>query len=133
MAGSDTSKGQPATPRARLGASGERLAAAALEKQGYCVLARNWRCIYGEIDLIAEDRGELVFVEVKARRGRAMGSPEEAVTASKRRKLLASAQTYLAERGEEQRVYRFDVVAIELDESGRLVALRVHRHALQEE
>jgi putative endonuclease len=133
MVRSETSKGQPPTPRARLGASGERLAAAALERQGYRVLARNWRCVYGEIDLVAEDRGELVFVEVKARRGLRMGSPEEAVTLPKRRKLLASAQTYLAERGEEQRAYRFDVVAIELDESGRLVAMRVHRHALQEE
>ena len=133
MVRSETSKGQPPTPRARLGASGERLAAAALERQGYRVLARNWRCVYGEIDLVAEDRGELVFVEVKARRGQRMGSPEEGVTATKRRKLLASAQTYLAERGEEQRAYRFDVVAIELDESGRLVAMRVHRHALQEE
>lgn len=122
-----------ATPRARLGASGERLAAATLEREGYVIVARNWRCLYGEIDLVAEDGNELVFVEVKTRRGVRMGSPEEAVTPAKRRKLLASAQTYLAERGEEQRPYRVDVVAIELDEAGRLSAVRVHRHALQEE
>lgn len=122
-----------ATPRARLGASGERLAAATLEREGYVIVARNWRCLYGEIDLVAEDGKELVFVEVKTRRGVRMGSPEEAVTPAKRRKLLASAQTYLAECGEEQRPYRIDVVAIELDEAGRLAAVRVHRHALQEE
>ncbi|HEV2237675.1 MAG TPA: YraN family protein [Ktedonobacterales bacterium] len=122
-----------ATARARLGASGERLAAATLERAGYVVIARNWRCPYGELDLVAEHGAELVFVEVKTRRGTRMGSPEEAVTPAKRRKLLASAQTWLAERGEEQRAYRFDVVAIELEESGRLVAVRVHRNALQEE
>jgi putative endonuclease len=125
--------GKATTPRARLGASGERLAAAALEREGYVVIARNWRCLYGEIDLVAEDGTELVFVEVKTRRGVRMGSPEEAVTPAKRRKLLASAQTYLAERGEEQRAYRFDVVAIALDDAGRLVAVRVHRNALQED
>ncbi len=124
---------RPAAPGARLGASGERLAAAALERDGYALLARNWRCAYGEIDLVAEESAELVFVEVKARRGVRMGSPEEAVTPAKQRKLLASAQTYLAERGEEQRAYRFDVVAIELDDAGRLVAVRVHRNALREE
>jgi putative endonuclease len=126
-------QGTGATPRARLGASGERLAAATLEREGYMIVARNWRCLYGEIDLVAQDDNELVFVEVKTRRGVRMGSPEEAVSPAKRRKLLASAQTYLAERGEEQRPYRFDVVAVELDEAGRLAATRVHRHALQEE
>jgi putative endonuclease len=133
VARSENPDGQRPAPRARLGASGERLAAATLEREGYVVLARNWRCAFGEIDLVARDGAELVFVEVKARRGLRMGSPEEAVTPAKRRKLLASAQTYLAERGEEQRAYRFDVVAIELDDAGRLVAVRVHRNALQEE
>jgi putative endonuclease len=129
----DKTTSRPSTTRARLGASGERLATLALEREGYAMLARNWRCAYGEIDLVAEEGGELVFVEVKTRRGLSFGSPEEAVTLAKRRKLLASAQTYLAERGEEQRAYRFDVVAVELDGAGRLVAVRVHRHALQEE
>jgi putative endonuclease len=121
------------TARARLGTSGERLAAELLERRGYVVIARNWRCPHGEIDVVAEDGEELVFVEVKTRRGSGLGSPEEAVTLAKRRKLIASAQTYLAEQGAEQRPYRFDVVAVELDAAGHLVAVRLHRRAIQEE
>ena len=64
--------------RAALGGAGERLAAGWLEARGYRVLARNWRCVYGELDLIAEEADELVFVEVKTRRGVAHGVPEEA-------------------------------------------------------
>jgi hypothetical protein len=58
-----------ATPRMRLGASGERLAANWLEARGYQIIATNWHCAYGEADLIAEREGELIFVEVKTRRG----------------------------------------------------------------
>lgn len=121
------------TARSRLGASGERLAAGLLEERGYRVVARNWRCPYGELDVIAEDGPELVFVEVKTRRGTGMGSPEEAITPAKRRHLIAAAQTYLAERGEEQRPYRFDVVAIELGASGTVASVRLHRRAIAEE
>ncbi len=62
--------------RGTLGSSGERLAAGWLEARGFRVLARNWRCAYGELDLIAEEAGELVFIEVKTRRGIAHGAPE---------------------------------------------------------
>jgi putative endonuclease len=54
-----------------------------LEAHGLRVLARNWRCPYGEIDVIAEDAGELVFVEVKTRRGTALGAPEKVITLRK--------------------------------------------------
>lgn len=110
--------------RKRLGASGERLAASWLEARSYAIVARNWHCAYGEIDVIAEHGGELVFVEVKTRRGTRMGAPEEAVTLSKRRKLLAAAQTYLAERDMEQRPYRIDVIAVALAPTGKLLAVR---------
>ena len=90
----------PTTPRARLGAAGERLAALAIERAGLRIIARNWRCPYGEIDLIAEDdqRGELVFIEVKTRRGARLGIPEEAITPAKRSDVIAAAQTSVAER-----------------------------------
>ncbi len=119
--------------RRRLGGSGERLAAAWLEARGYRVVARNWRCPYGEIDLIAEavtpdaganGGGEIVFVEVKTRRGVAMGAPEEAITRVKRRHLIAATQHYLAERGEEQRPYRIDVIAVDLTATGSLREVR---------
>jgi len=75
----DTSKRRrpgTATPRMRLGASGERLAAGWLEARGYEIVGANWRCAYGEADLIAERAGELIFVEVKTRRGDSLGAPE---------------------------------------------------------
>lgn len=112
--------------RKRLGGAGERLAAAWLEERGYRVLARNWRCPYGELDLVAERAGELVFVEVKTRRGERLGAPEEAVTATKRRHLVASAAAYLDAAGEgaAERPYRIDVIAVDLAPSGRLLGLR---------
>ncbi|HEY7782822.1 MAG TPA: YraN family protein [Ktedonobacterales bacterium] len=123
------------TPRARLGAAGERLAALALERAGLRIVARNWHCLYGEIDLIAEDdqRGELVFVEVKTRRGDRLGTPEEAITPAKRRRVIAAAQTYLAEREYQQRPYRIDVAAVDLDPDGHLRGVRLHHRAITEE
>lgn len=107
-----------------LGASGERFAATWLEAHGFYIVDRNWHCPYGELDVIARSGDELVFFEVKTRRGRRMGAPEEAVTRAKRRRLILAAQTYLAERGCEQAPYRIDVLAIELTPSGTLVAVR---------
>jgi putative endonuclease len=120
------------TARARLGAAGERLAARLLEERGVRVLCLNWHCAYGEIDVIAEDGPELVFVEVKTRRGERVGSPEEAITPAKRRRLIAAAQTYLAEREEEHRPYRIDVVAVDLAPDGSIRNVRLHRRAIEE-
>jgi putative endonuclease len=113
-----------ATPRMRLGASGERLAAGWLEARGYQIIATNWHCAYGETDLIAEREGELIFVEVKTRRGDSLGAPKEAVTAAKQRKLIATAQTYLMEHGIEDHPFRIDVIAVQLTPTGRLVEIR---------
>jgi putative endonuclease len=118
------------TARARLGSGGERLAASWLEARGYRILGMNWRCPYGELDLIAEQMGELVFVEVKTRRGVAMGTPEEAVTPVKQRRLIAAAQTYLMEHGAEDRPYRIDVVAVQLAPTGKLLDVRHHPSAV---
>ena len=108
-----------ATARMRPGASGERLSAGWLEARGYQIGATNWHCVYDESDLIAERAQDLIFVEVKTRRGDALGAPEEAVTAAKRRKLIATAQTYLMERGED-RPFRIDVIAVQLTPARRL-------------
>jgi putative endonuclease len=121
------------TARKRLGDAGERLAAAWLEAHGYHVLARNWRCPYGELDLIAERDGELVFVEVKTRRGERMGAPEEAITPTKRRRLIASTLSYLAEQGAEDHPYRIDVLAVALAPSGTLLGIRHYPASIAEE
>ncbi len=106
--------------RKQLGAWGESVAAHHLEAKGYRILGRNWRCRHGEIDLITEAGAELVFVEVKTRRGRALGTPEEGLTAAKQKKLLQLAQLYIAEQ-ELDVDWRIDLVAVELDKTGKLL------------
>ena len=110
-----------ASPRARLGAQGESIAAAHLEALGLRITGRNFRTRYGELDLIAEDGDTLVFVEVKTRRGGAFGTPEEAVTARKREHLAKAAGLYLQDRGLESREWRIDVVGIALQRNGPAV------------
>ncbi|KAA3658616.1 MAG: YraN family protein, partial [Chloroflexi bacterium] len=83
--------------RKKLGAWGESVAAHHLEAKGYEIVIRNWRCRHGEIDLVTRAGMEWVFVEVKTRRGRDMGSPEEALTPYKSKKLMQLAQIYLAD------------------------------------
>ncbi len=106
--------------RKQLGAWGEGVAAVRLEAEGYRIVNRNWRCSQGEIDLIAQAGDTLVFVEVKTRRGRSMGTPEEALTPQKSRKLIQLAQLYLAEHDLDVD-WRIDLVAVELDTSGKLL------------
>ena len=98
--------------RGRVGRGGESLAALFLRMKGYRIEARNWRCPLGEIDIVAWDRDTLVFIEVKARTGRSAGTPEEAVTPEKRRRLVRLAEAYLARVGGEAPPCRFDIVAV---------------------
>ena len=98
------------------GADAERRAAEFLTRRKIKVLETNYTCRGGELDLVCDDAGTLVFVEVRARRGRRYGAPEETVGAIKRARLIVAAQHYLVTRGIEERACRFDVVAIEGDE-----------------
>lgn len=84
-----------------------------LERLGYQFIDRNWRCAAGELDLIMLDGEELVFVEVKTRRGERSGRAEEAVSRGKAAKLFGSAEWYISEHaGHQSRLWRFDLVAI---------------------
>ncbi|MBP9501103.1 MAG: YraN family protein [Candidatus Promineofilum sp.] len=107
--------------RRRLGQWGENLAALHLEAQGLALIERNWRCRDGEIDLVARDGETFVFVEVKTRRGRKFGAPEEALTPHKAQKLLQLGQNYMAEHELDNVNWRIDLVAVELDENGHLL------------
>ncbi len=115
--------------RKKLGRRGEDLALARLEKHGYIVRERNWRCPAGEIDIVAEDGGCLVFVEVRTRRGRAFGTPEESVTPTKQAKLVKVARTYLQEHSWEGD-WRIDVVAVEMTSRGRLLRVDLIKNAV---
>jgi len=96
----------------QLGDAGEDLAAAALRKQGYKILERNYQTPLGEIDLIARHGKVLVFVEVKTRKSLRFGAPQEAVSPAKQARLKRLADYYLKEKRLESAQVRFDVVAI---------------------
>jgi putative endonuclease len=100
------------------GAAGESLACRHLEGQGYRILARNFRCRSGEIDVIARDGEVTVFVEVKDRVGRSHGEGHESVTMGKRRRVVRAARLYAATRGLSEQPIRFDVVSIERGPGG---------------
>lgn len=99
--------------RRKQGSEGEELAAAYLEKEGLKILEQNYRFERGEIDLIAEEGGEIVFIEVKARKSKEYGDPEDSITPQKEERIRAVAEGYLFEHQIEGRPCRFDVVAIE--------------------
>ena len=92
------------------GARAEDEAVRFLRRQGLSVLERNWRCRHGELDVIAEDRGTVVFAEVRMRSGRGFGGAAESVTAAKRARLMAAARLYLRRRP--QAPCRFDVLLL---------------------
>ena len=98
-----------------LGAIGEELACRYLSLRGYKVLLKNYECALGEIDIIAKERGALVFIEVKTRSSLEMGSPAEAVTFHKRHQIVKTAQYYLKRYGIKDVACRFDVVSILLE------------------
>jgi putative endonuclease len=116
-----------------LGRMGERLAAEALIQRGDRIIAYNYRCPSGEIDLIVEDEQDLIFVEVKTRRGTACGTPEEGITRRKQRILLRTAGYYLYKHACQQRPWRIDFVAVQLSARGKLEEIRIYKHAIIEE
>ena len=99
-------------PRLHTGAVGEEAAARWYGERGYRELARNWRCSIGEIDLVLARGDVLVICEVKSRRSAGFGSGWEAVTARKRQKLRALAQTFLLMQPPSPRSIRFDVASV---------------------
>jgi putative endonuclease len=101
--------------RGILGRTGEDLAAAFLQRAGYTILIRNYRQKCGEIDIIAEEKGTLVFVEVKTRNNMSYGPPFAAVTKQKQRQIGRVAQDYLTRNKLFDRPARFDVVSILMD------------------
>jgi putative endonuclease len=98
--------------RSARGRAGEDAAADVYRRRGFRVLARNWRCPIGELDLVLERDRLLVFCEVKTRTGASFGGGYEAVTWSKRRKLRSLAEAFLAAMDRRHREVRFDVASV---------------------
>jgi putative endonuclease len=101
--------------RGELGRRGEAVAEEFLRRHAYTIVARNYRCRAGEIDLVALDGPVLVFVEVRSRRGAALGTPLESVDGRKQAQVARVAQHFLAARRWHDRDARFDVVGIRFD------------------
>ena len=94
--------------------AGEDAAEASYRARGYRIVARNWRCRLGELDLVVERRGVLVFCEVKARRPGAFAGGYEAVTARKQAKLRALAEAFLGDARVRPKALRFDVASVSI-------------------
>ena len=107
---------------------GEDLACAELQRRGYAILARRYRTRHGEIDIVCEHQGTIVFVEVRARASAEFGRAAESVTDAKKRKVSAMAVDYLARNEIVNRPCRFDVVAVD-NAMGALPEITVYPNA----
>jgi putative endonuclease len=110
----------------RAGVRAEELCAELMRRAGLRVLARNWRCRHGEIDLVAEEGATLVFAEVRYRSGERFGGAAESVTAAKQARLVAAARFYLLRRPNTGRepACRFDVLLLDALEASRIKWIR---------
>ena len=118
--------------RQELGRLGERLARDAIKKKGYRILETNFRCRSGEIDIVAQEKDCLVFVEVRTRSNLNFGSPEESITAIKKRRLVSSAFTYIETHQDLPSLWRIDVVAIETNLEGKLERIEIIEDAVSQ-
>jgi len=113
--------------RKNLGQLGEDEASQKLLELGYKIKERNYKNIIGEIDIIAQDKDILCFVEVKTKSGSGYGSPEEMVDQRKQRKIIKTAQLYISENKLEDINWRIDVVAVDKENE----ELRVIKNAVE--
>ena len=111
----------------KLGAFGEAYAAGHLLRQGYEIVQRNYRCRGGEIDIVAREGTDLVFVEVKCRRSSRFGTPEDSITRARYARLEGAIQHYLGDMPVPAESYRLDVVALEVDHRGAVTRCNVLR------
>ncbi|MBF8267397.1 MAG: rnhB [Dehalococcoidia bacterium] len=114
----------------RLGDAGEMAARGYLQGKGYTILETNFRSPYGEVDVVAQEGDCLVFVEVRTRAGNDFGRPEESITPSKERRLIATAETYIQSRPGLPSQWRIDLVAVEVDRRGRIKRIEQTENAV---
>jgi putative endonuclease len=119
--------------RRETGILGEKLAKDYLKRRGYRIRESNYRCPEGEVDIIAEHKDYLVFIEVKTRRSLEFGSPEESITAEKRERLRAVAVYYQQAHDNLPQQWRIDVVAIELGPKNKPSRIELFENAVGED
>ncbi len=116
--------------RKKLGTWGEEVAAHYLVTNGYQLVTRNFRCIFGEMDLIAKDHEVWCFIEVKTRRNANYGKGYQAITKTKQQHLILTAQNYLSLHNLGEVAVRFDVVSIDFTPEGNY-QIELIKNALQ--
>lgn len=117
--------------RKALGDWGEKTAAGYLEKHGYLILDTNYRCTWGEVDLVAQKGDCLVFVEVRTRKGNTFGTPAESVTSQKQERLVATAETYLQALESPPSEWRIDLITIAISGKGKTPRLEHLTNAIE--
>ncbi len=123
--------GMPAA-RKNLGDFAERVAVAHLEAKGYRIIQTKFRVREGEIDVVAQRDGVIVLVEVKARRSTAVGPAIDGISKRKAKRLLAAGEVFAARHPELPQDRRIDLIAIDLDASGRVVSLEHLESAVED-
>ena len=116
--------------RKTTGALGENLAAQFLKKKGYRIREQNYTCKYGEIDIVAEKKGYLVFIEVRTKRTKEFGSPEESITPIKKQKLINVAHSYINDHEKLPLSWRIDFVGVELDQQDKATRIEIIENAV---
>jgi len=119
--------------RQEVGRLGEQAAQRYLKKKGYRIREKGFRCRYGEVDIIAQKKDCIVFVEVRARTGLEFGTPEESLTRAKKKRLIASALAYTSTHEDLPAQWRIDVVAVELDERGKAKRIELIENAVEQD
>jgi putative endonuclease len=117
--------------RQEVGRLGEKAARKFLKRRGYRIRETGFRCPHGEIDIIARQKDCLVFVEVRTKSSLDFGTPEESITQAKKKKLIASALTYIGTHQKLPSLWRVDVVAIELDDKGKTKRIELIENAIE--
>ena len=115
--------------RQRLGVQGETMACEEIEKLGYSIIERRYRTRFGEIDVIANDGGTVVFVEVKTKTDSSFSDPVESVTKQKQRRLVSMAEQYVAYKTLDGTPCRFDIVTV--DASVAPAKITIYRDAFR--
>jgi len=118
--------------RRETGMLGEKLACDFLGKNGYHIMETNYLCPEGEIDIIARQEDTLVFVEVRTKKSRQFGTPEESITPTKMERLRTVAAHYGQNRSNLPASWRIDVVAIQMDSKGRVSRIEIIENAVEE-
>jgi putative endonuclease len=119
--------------RQEVGKLGEKEARKFLKKRGYRIRETGFRCRHGEIDIVAQRKDYLVFVEVRTKTNMEFGTPEESITQAKKERLIASALTYNNTHQDLPPLWRIDVVAIELDEKGKPQRIDLVENAVEQD